>query len=192
MRLVCFGGDNLLTHTPRSLAAPRLQLLAAMGAAIGTGNVWRFPYLCFKYGGGSFLVPYFLAMGVLGIPIMVLELSLGQHRQKAFVYTLHEIHPALAGLGWATVLNTFLSAVFYCVVMAWSALYLVRSFSQPWANGAAAAAHSATPPGLWWLAPPADAPPGSPPTLYADPCELYVLYHRPPHTHTWAHPDCQG
>ena len=150
----------------------RSFLLAAVGAAIGTGNVWRFPYLCFKYGGGSFLVPYFFALFALGIPVMVLELGLGQQRQKGFVYTLHEIHPALAGLGWATVFNTFLSCVFYCLVMAWALLYLFRSFSQPWAQQqppppasdptAAAAATSTAE--RWWLT--------SPVVLYTDPCEI--------------------
>ena len=173
------GRQRSVTRAGREIWSSRKSfLLAAVGAAIGTGNVWRFPYLCFKYGGGSFLVPYFLAMAVLGIPIMVLELSLGQHRQKAFVYTLHEIHPALAGLGWATVLNTFLSAVFYCVVMAWSVLFLVRSFSEPWATATVAEAAGSTPAepaGLWWLAPPVGAAAGAPPTLYADPCELPAL-----------------
>ena len=150
----------------------RSFLLAAVGAAIGTGNVWRFPYLCFKYGGGSFLVPYFFALFALGIPVMVLELGLGQQRQKGFVYTLHEIHPALAGLGWATVFNTFLSCVFYCLVMAWALLYLFQSFSQPWAQQppppasddlmAAAAATSTAE--RWWLT--------SPVVLYTDPCEI--------------------
>eukprot|EP01044_Picomonas_judraskeda_P004643 COSAG03_NODE_413_length_8134_cov_3.448164_9_plen_434_part_00 len=146
----------------------RSFLLAAVGAAIGTGNVWRFPYLCFKYGGGSFLVPYFFSVFVLGIPVMVLELGLGQQRQKGFVYTMHEIHPALAGLAWATVLNTFLSCVFYCMVMAWSLIYLLHSFSEPWAAAEPPQSNAADPlesaAGLWWLP--------APTTLYQDPCDI--------------------
>jgi|EP01047_Picozoa_sp_COSAG01_P078210 hypothetical protein len=109
-------------------------LLGAIGSAIGTGNVWRFPYLLFKYGGGGFLIPYFFALFVLGIPLMLLELGLGQSRQKGFVVCMHEIHRGFAGLAWATVLNSLLSCVFYNVIMAWSVLYLVNSFSMPWAE----------------------------------------------------------
>lgn len=146
----------------------RSFILAAVGAAIGTGNVWRFPYLCFRYGGGSFLVPYFFALFVLGIPVMVLELSTGQLRQKGFVYTLHEIDPALAGVAWATVLNTFLSCVFYCLVMAWSVIFLLQSFSEPWAAAEMQQSTSAEPsdlsPTTFWLKAPA--------TLYQDLCDV--------------------
>ena len=71
------------------------------------------------------------ALFVLGIPIMLLELGLGQSRQKGFVVCLHEIHPGFAGLAWATVINSMLSCVFYNVIMAWSVLYLLNSVTQP-------------------------------------------------------------
>eukprot|EP01045_Picozoa_sp_COSAG04_P010768 COSAG04_NODE_668_length_11402_cov_3.774976_5_plen_276_part_00 len=118
-------------------------LLAAIGSAIGTGNLWRFPYLCFQYGGGGFLIPYFCSLFMLGIPLMLLELSLGQHRQQGFVRCMTEIHVGFSGLAWATVINSFLSCTFYNVIMAWSLVYLVNSFSLPWAAPAAPAAAAA-------------------------------------------------
>lgn len=52
---------------------------AAVGSAVGFGNVWRFPSLVYEYGGGAFFVPYVLALLFIGLPILVLEVSLGQY-----------------------------------------------------------------------------------------------------------------
>jgi len=53
-------------------------ILAAIGSAIGLGNFWRFPFLTYKYGGGIWFLPYLLALFLLGIPIAVMEIGLGQ------------------------------------------------------------------------------------------------------------------
>ncbi len=60
----------------------RLILLAAVGSAVGLGNIWRFGYMAYENGGGAFLVPYAVALLTAGIPLMILEYGLG-HREKA-------------------------------------------------------------------------------------------------------------
>jgi neurotransmitter:Na+ symporter, NSS family len=57
-------------------------LLAAIGSAIGLGNIWRFPYTTYAHGGGAFLIPYFIALITAGIPIIILEIAIG-HRFKS-------------------------------------------------------------------------------------------------------------
>lgn len=56
----------------------------AVGAAVGFGNIWRFPSLAADYGGGAFFVPYLMALFLIGIPILILEISLGQVRKQSW------------------------------------------------------------------------------------------------------------
>jgi neurotransmitter:Na+ symporter, NSS family len=114
----------------------RAFLLAAMGAAIGLGNVWRFPYVVYKNGASAFLLPYILAFFLLGVPLLLLELSLGQKLQVGVVKAFNSIHPSLRGIGWVMIAGSFLIVSYYNVIMSWSLRYLVASFRSnlPWAG----------------------------------------------------------
>lgn len=112
--------------------------LAAIGSAVGLGNIWRFPYLAYKFGGGAFLVPYLIALFVLGIPLLTLEFAIGQKFQKGAVASFRIIHPRLTGIGLAAIFCGFVVVVYYAVIMAWTLIFFLNSFQTelPWANNA--------------------------------------------------------
>jgi len=110
-------------------------LFASIGAAIGLGNIVRFPFLAFKHGGAAFLIPYILAWLFVGIPILGLEFMLGQRmRQHGAIRSLGLVHARAWGIGAVAVFTAVLVMLTYNVVMSWSWVFLVNSFrtSLPW------------------------------------------------------------
>ncbi|MFO7811121.1 MAG: sodium-dependent transporter [Candidatus Delongbacteria bacterium] len=113
-----------------------LFIFAAVGSAVGLGNVWKFPYLAYKYGGGAFLIPYLTALIALGIPILMIEFAIGQKMQSGAVGSFAKMHKKASGIGLAAIFAGFIVVVYYAAVMAWSAIYLCRSFASemPWCS----------------------------------------------------------
>jgi len=107
-------------------------VFAAIGSAAGLGNVWRFPYLAYKYGGGAFLVPYLVALFVTGIPLLILEFALGQKIQRGAVDAFAAIKRKFSGVGWWAIISSFIIISYYVVVMSWCLIYLVASFGVKW------------------------------------------------------------
>eukprot|EP01064_Diplonema_japonicum_P010383 TRINITY_DN17640_c0_g1_i1.p1 TRINITY_DN17640_c0_g1~~TRINITY_DN17640_c0_g1_i1.p1 ORF type:complete len:469 (+),score=54.55 TRINITY_DN17640_c0_g1_i1:42-1448(+) len=106
-------------------------LLTTVGYAVGVGNVWRFPYLCYKNGGGSFLIPYLFALVFLGAPVFLLELAVGQRFRRGTYHSCVEMYPKLRSIG---IIAVFLSAtvgIYYNVVIAWSLFYFFHCFKDP-------------------------------------------------------------
>jgi len=106
-------------------------VLAAVGSAIGLGNFWRFPYLCYKWGGALFFVPYLICLFFLGIPMLMLEFSLGQKFQRGDIGVFRGIHPRLAGVGVASVFCSYAITFYYNVIIAWSLVYFFAAFISP-------------------------------------------------------------
>ena len=111
-------------------------ILAALGSAVGLGNLWRFPYLVGKYGGGAFLVPYLIALVLVGVPMLMLELAVGQKMQQGALGSYRKLHPSFAGLGIFALISSFIIVSYYAVVMAWSLIYLLASFGMKWSGDA--------------------------------------------------------
>lgn len=100
------------------------------------GNVWRFPYLAQKNGGGAFLVPYWLMLFIQGLPIFYLELAIGQRLRKGAIGVWNEISPFLGGIGISSAIVSFIVALYYNTIIGWCLIYLFHSFENPlpWAN----------------------------------------------------------
>ena len=109
-------------------------IFAAVGAAIGLGNVWRFPYIAFKYGGGAFLIPYFVALLTAGIPLLILEFGLGRMMQAGAPAAFAKVRKNFEWIGWLSLFAVMLIFFYYTVIMAWCWNYVAFSVNiKEWA-----------------------------------------------------------
>lgn len=107
-------------------------IMAAVGSAIGLGNVWRFPYVCYANGGGAFLLPFFVALFTAGVPLMILEFTIGHWSQHSAPKAFSKINKKFEWIGWWTTLIPFLIATYYVVVMAWCFSYMIYAINMRW------------------------------------------------------------
>ena len=108
-------------------------ILAAIGSAIGLGNIWRFPYICYQNGGGAFLVVYVIALLTTGIPLLILEFGLGHRMEGASPLSFGKIRKKLEWFGWVPVLIGFMIVSYYSVIMAYCIKYGLASVTQAYA-----------------------------------------------------------
>ncbi|NXD19129.1 S6A13 protein, partial [Spelaeornis formosus] len=111
-------------------------VLSVAGEIIGLGNVWRFPYLCYKNGGGAFFIPYLIFLFTCGIPVFFLETALGQYTSQGGVTAWRRICPLFEGIGYASQVIVVLLNFYYIIVLAWALFYLFSSFTidLPWGS----------------------------------------------------------
>jgi NSS family neurotransmitter:Na+ symporter len=106
-------------------------LLAAIGGAVGLGNLWRFPYIAGEYGGGGFVIIYLAFVFFLGVPLMAGELLLGRRGHRSPVDSIAALvrdenaKPFWRAIGWISILVPFVGLSYYAVVAAWAIDYLM-------------------------------------------------------------------
>ncbi|XP_076301084.1 sodium- and chloride-dependent glycine transporter 1 [Lasioglossum baleicum] len=130
---VSLGVGGAMVELPQdpergSWANPIEFVLSCIGYAVGIGNVWRFPYLVYRNGGGAFLIPFILMLITMGLPIFFLELAIGQYSGLGPNEAFTRMAPAFQGLGYCTLAVILLVLVYYMVIVAWTLFYIFVSF----------------------------------------------------------------
>ncbi|XP_052796561.1 sodium- and chloride-dependent glycine transporter 1-like isoform X1 [Mya arenaria] len=110
-------------------------ILTCIGYAVGLGNIWRFPYLCYKSGGGAFFIPYILFLCICGIPLFFMETVYGQFSSLSPI-AIWRCSPLFKGVGIGMVMVSGLVCVYYNVIVAWTLYYLFMSLRAvlPWST----------------------------------------------------------
>lgn len=113
-------------------------IFAMIGAAVGIGNIWRFSYILYSNGGGSFFIPYFIAIAIMGIPFLILEYGVGFKFKDSFTNILKKINPKFEIIGWLLVIFVYVELIYYMVILSWDSVYLFSSFTFSWGTDVAA------------------------------------------------------
>ncbi|XP_048522305.1 sodium- and chloride-dependent GABA transporter ine isoform X2 [Dendroctonus ponderosae] len=127
--------DSIYIKPRRQHWSNKLQfVLACIGYSVGLGSIWRFPYLCYKSGGGVFLIPYTIIMVFIGGPMLYMELAVGQFTGRGPIGALGHLCPLFKGTGLGSVVISFLMSTYYSVIIAYGVYYFFTSFrtKQPW------------------------------------------------------------
>ncbi|KAI0226297.1 Sodium-dependent serotonin transporter [Lamellibrachia satsuma] len=111
-------------------------LLSVIGFAVDLGNIWRFPAVCYRNGGGAFLLPYLIMYVFGGLPLFYMELALGQYQRAGCITVWKRICPMFKGIGFGICVIASYVAMYYNTVIAWSVYFLISSFDRrlPWSH----------------------------------------------------------
>ncbi|KML05076.1 sodium-dependent transporter [Rossellomorea marisflavi] len=109
-------------------------IMAAVGSAIGLGNIWRFPAVAYENGGGAFFIPYLFALLTAGIPLLIMEFSIGHKYRGSAPLSYFRMNKKVEWLGWWQVAIAFIISTYYSVIIAWALSYSVFSVNQSWGS----------------------------------------------------------
>lgn len=112
-------------------------IFAMIGAAIGLGNIWRFSYVVYSNGGGSFFIPYFVAIAIMGIPFLILEYGVGFSFRQPFTEIFKKINPKFEFIAWILIFLISIVLIYYMVIISWDMFYLFSSFTFNWGTDTA-------------------------------------------------------
>ncbi|WLR50468.1 sodium-dependent transporter [Bacillus tianshenii] len=109
-------------------------ILAAVGSAVGLGNIWRFPATAYENGGGAFFLPYLFALLTAGIPLLVLEFTMGHKYRGSAPLSYARMNKKAEWIGWWQVAVSFVISTYYAAIIAWAIMYSIFSFNLSWGS----------------------------------------------------------
>jgi NSS family neurotransmitter:Na+ symporter len=121
-------------RTRGAFSSRKVFIFAAIGSAVGLGNIWRFPYVAYENGGGAFIIPYLVALLAAGIPFLFLDYALGHRNRGSAPLSFARLRRRSEGLGWWQVGICFMIAVYYAAVIAWAVRYTFFSIDKAWGD----------------------------------------------------------
>ncbi|WP_407639924.1 sodium-dependent transporter [Alteribacillus persepolensis] len=107
-------------------------IMAAVGSAVGLGNIWRFPATAYENGGGAFFIPYLFALLTAGIPLLIMEFTIGQKYRGSAPLSFSRMNKKVEWIGWWAVFISFVISTYYSVIIAWAISYSIFSLNQSW------------------------------------------------------------
>lgn len=119
-----------MSETRGSFSGKLGFVLAAAGSAVGLGNIWRFPYLAARYGGGIFLLVYLLLAVTFGFALMTMEIAIGRRTGKSAIGAFRALNEKYTFLGYLISVVPYFILPYYCVVGGWVVKYLVTSINE--------------------------------------------------------------
>lgn len=115
-----------------TFSSRKIFILAAIGSAVGLGNIWRFPYVAYEGGGGAFMIPYATALLIAGIPLLFLDYAIGHKFRGGAPLALRRLNKKAEWIGWWMVFVCVIIAAYYAVILAWAARYVGFSLDHAW------------------------------------------------------------
>lgn len=109
-------------------------IIAAIGSAVGLGNIWRFPYIAYENGGGAFLIPYLIALITAGLPLLFLDYAVGHQSNSSPPKAYRKLFRGGETLGWWQVCVCIIIGLYYASVLTWAGSYVYFSIGQMWGN----------------------------------------------------------
>ncbi len=121
-------------HAKDGFASRKVFIFAAIGSAVGLGNIWRFPYVAYEGGAGAFLIPYLCALLFAGIPLLYFLYAIGHRNRGSAPLSLRRFSRGAEWIGWWMVLVAVVIGVYYAAIIAWAIKYTFLSFNQGWGD----------------------------------------------------------